>query len=209
MRRSGAKILAIVMTAGLAGSAGAGSLPEDFVYLRDVARTIRQDIRYATANNFVGRPLDGYEAGECIVKRRVAEALVQVQQELAPRRLSLKMLDCYRPARSVADMVRWSRDGTETPAQHNFNPKLRKSDLFRLGYIATHSGHSTGAAVDLTLVDLAAPPEPAWVPGKLYADCTADVARRAPEGAVDMGTGYDCSDAKAHTAAAVSPAQRR
>lgn len=209
MVRAGHWMVATVMAAGLIKDASAGSLPGDFVYLRDLVPGIRQDIRYATANNFVGRPLDGYEAGECIVKRRVAEALARVQQELAPRRLSLKMLDCYRPARAVADMVRWSRDGTETPAQHNFNPKLRKADLFRQGYIATHSGHSTGAAVDLTIVDLAAPREPAWVAGRLYADCTADVARRAPEGAVDMGTGYDCSDAKAHTAAGVSPAQRR
>ncbi len=31
-----------------------------------------QDIRYATANNFVGRKLAGYEARECVVKRGAA-----------------------------------------------------------------------------------------------------------------------------------------
>ena len=31
-----------------------------------------------------------------------------------------------------------------------------------------------------------------------------------PEGSVDMGTGYDCTDLKAHTAAtAINPVQRR
>ena len=66
------------------------------------------------------------------------------------------MFDCYRPARAVADMVAWSQDGRETAAGKRYNPAFSKADLFRLGYIATHSGHSTGAALDLTLVDLTA-----------------------------------------------------
>jgi D-alanyl-D-alanine dipeptidase len=46
-------------------------------------------------------------------------------------------------------------------------------------------------------------------PRKAYADCTAPVDMRAPEGRVDMGTGYDCADVKAHTAAStITPAQR-
>jgi zinc D-Ala-D-Ala dipeptidase len=45
---------------------------------------------------------------------------------------------------------------------------------------------------------------------KAYADCTADASARAPEGSVDMGTGYDCSDVKAHTAArSITLVQRR
>ena len=83
------------------------------------------------------------------------------------------MFDCYRPARAVADMVAWSRDGRETPAQKRYNPAFSKADLFRLGYIATHSGHSTGAALDLTLVDLKADNSAAFDPAKAYGDCTA------------------------------------
>ena len=38
----------------------------------------------------------------------------------------------------------------------------------------------------------------------------AALAHRAPEGSVDMGTGYDCSDEKAHTASrAITPQQRK
>ena len=66
------------------------------------------------------------------------------------------MLDCYRPERAVHDMVMWARNGQETPAEQRYNPAFSKKDLFRLGYIVEHSGHSTGAAVDLTLVDLKA-----------------------------------------------------
>ena len=180
------------------------------MFLRDIDPSIIQDIRYAGSNNFVGRPLAGYDSAECVVKRDVGLALKSIQQALAPQELSLKMLDCYRPARAVHDMVQWAQNGRETPAERRYNPAFSKKDLFRLGYIAERSGHSTGAAVDLTLVDLKADHSAAFDPNKEYADCTAPASARAPEASVDMGTGYDCSDLMAHTAAkSVTPAQRR
>ena len=207
-------ILAIALTGiGLARgpiAANAQGLPGGFVYLRDIDPTIIQDIRYAGSNNFVGRPLAGYQAAECVVKREVAMALRRIQDLLAPQKLSLKMFDCYRPQRAVADMVAWSRDGKETAAARRYNPVFRKQDLFRLGYIAMYSGHSTGAALDLTLVDLTADNSATFDPGKAYGDCTAPAEARAPEGSIDMGTGYDCSDVKAHTATnSITTAQRR
>ena len=54
-------------------------------------------------------------------------------------------------------------------------PAFRKQDLFRLGYIANHSQHSTGAAVDLSLVDLKADNSSAFDPSRNYEDCTAPV----------------------------------
>ena len=57
----------------------------------------------------------------------VGLALQSVQQELATQKLSLKMLDCYRPARAVADMVAWSQNGKETPAERRYNPAFRKT----------------------------------------------------------------------------------
>jgi zinc D-Ala-D-Ala dipeptidase len=200
--------LAAFYAGGLAGAQSA-TLPADFVYLRDVDPTIIQDMRYATTNNFVGHVLKGYEAGECIVTRNVGAALKRVQQDLAPRGLSLKMFDCYRPQRAVDDMYAWAQDGRETAAQRRYNPKLSKKDLFKLGYIARRSGHSTGAAVDLTLVQLPAVSPPGFDPKRDYADCTAAENLRAPEASVDMGTGYDCSDEKAHTGSKAITAEQR
>ncbi len=194
----------------ISAPASAQALPDDFVFLRDLDPGIQQDIRYAGVNNFVGRKLSGYDAAECVVKRSVGQALARVQQELKPQNLSLKMLDCYRPARASRDMVAWAQDGNETPAQKRYNPSFNKADLFRLGYIAERSGHSTGAAVDLTLVDLRAVASAPFDAGKTYGNCIAPEAQRAPEASVDMGTGYDCSDAKAHTASrAITASQRR
>jgi D-alanyl-D-alanine dipeptidase len=204
-----ATVIALSVAACIA-PARAQTLPGGFVFLRDIDPSIIQDIRYAGSNNFVGRPLAGYDAAECVVKRDVGLALKSIQQALVPQELSLKMLDCYRPARAVHDMVLWAQNGRETPAERRYNPAFSKKDLFRQGYIAERSGHSTGAAVDLTLVDLKADHSAVFDPNKEYADCTAPASARTPEASVDMGTGYDCSDLMAHTAAkSLTPAQRR
>jgi zinc D-Ala-D-Ala dipeptidase len=201
------RLAALLTLIAVTSTAHAQTLPGGFVYLRDIDPTIIQDIRYATPNNFTGRPINGYQAGECIVKREVGLRLKAVQQELARRKLSLKMFDCYRPARASADMVRWSRNPRDSG--HRFNPAIDKRDLFRLGYIASYSKHSTGAALDLTLVDLTADNSATFDPAKTYADCTAPVEKRAPEGSIDMGTGYDCTDLRGHTrSGAITPEQR-
>src|SRR5690242_1951321 len=148
-----AKLIAL-FAAALISPTHAQPLPGGFVYLRDIDPTIIQDIRYASANNFVGHPMAGYRAGECVVKREVAFRLKAIQEKLAARKLSLKMFDCYRPARATADMLSWSRDGRDTGLR--FIPASIRRDLFRLGYISPYSQHSTGPPLDLTLVDLTA-----------------------------------------------------
>ncbi|MGH7286934.1 MAG: M15 family metallopeptidase, partial [Myxococcota bacterium] len=45
--------------------------------------TLQLDLRYATANNFVGAPIDGYEAPRCLLSEPAARALGAVQAELA------------------------------------------------------------------------------------------------------------------------------
>jgi D-alanyl-D-alanine dipeptidase len=212
-KAAGGLIVAAALATALAATsraepARASMLPGGFVYLRDVDPTIIQDIRYATANNFTGRRLSGYEAAECILRREVAAALARVQQDLKPRGLSLKVFDCYRPARASRDMLAWAT-GPETPTQKRYYPKLNKRDLFGLGYIAAYSGHSTGAVIDLTLVDLAADNKAGVDTAARYADCTAPAEKRAPEGSVDMGSGFDCFDSISHTAArSLTPQQR-
>ena len=64
--------LMLLPAATLAGS----HLPSGFVYLRDVDPTIVQDIRYAGSHNFVGRPIRGYLAAECILSERTANAVI-------------------------------------------------------------------------------------------------------------------------------------
>jgi D-alanyl-D-alanine dipeptidase len=185
-------------------------LPAGFVYLRDVDPTIVQDIRYAGADNFVGRPLPGYAAAECILRRDVAAALKRVQADLAESGLALKVYDCYRPERAVRAMASWANDGRAGDVNHRFFPRLRKSSLFARGYIAAVSAHSTGTAVDLTLIAMPSATAARFDVAAPYAPCTGPAAKRSPDNSLDMGTGFDCFDVNSHTAsAAISAEQRR
>ena len=90
-----------------------------------------------------------------MVKREVGTLLKSVQEELALQNLSLKMFDCYRPTRAVADMVAWSRDGKETVAKA-LQSVVQQGRPVSPRLYRRAPGHSTGAALDLTLVDLKA-----------------------------------------------------
>lgn len=135
----------------LCTAAAAQQRPADFVDAATVVPRLIVEMRYAGSHNFVGRPIDGYLAPRCLLTRQAAEALAAVARDLKPRGLVLKVFDCYRPTRAVADFVRWARDLKDQKMKAEFYPNVDKRTLFRDGYIATHSGHSRGSTMDLTL----------------------------------------------------------
>lgn len=101
--------------------------------IRTVNDKIALDIRYATENNFLKRKV--YPAARCVLRGAAAQALSQVQNDLAKQGLGLKVFDCYRPL-SVQKLM-W---------------EILPDD----SYVANPtkgSRHNRGAAVDLTLVD--------------------------------------------------------
>jgi D-alanyl-D-alanine dipeptidase len=181
------------------GGMAYADMPAGFVFLRDIDPSIAQDIRYAGDNNFIGHALPGYGAAECVLQDRAARALAAVQAELAVREpaetLGLKVYDCYRPAQAVLAMVKWATDGVSAGVDARFFPRFLKNRLFAKGYIARHSIHSTGLAVDLTLVQRAAQGGAPTVSPKPTGPCSGPV-----DDSVDMGTTFDCFDPKARTA---------
>lgn len=178
---------------------GAESAAPGFVYVANVDGSIRQDIRYAGSHNFVGRPIAGYNAAECLLTDKAAQALVKVQAELATRMLSLVVWDCYRPARAVADFLRWSKMPSDIAMKTEFYPRTDKAKLFALGYLATRSAHSRGSAVDLGIVPASISSIPAYVPGSRLIPCIEAKGDRFEDGTIDFGTGYDCLDVLAGT----------
>lgn len=130
------------------------NLPKGFVYLKDVAPTIQNELRYCSHNNFIGVPIDGYEESTVIITTPAAIALKKVQAQVYKQGYSLKVFDAYRPQQAVNHFVRWARVYNDTIKKQEYYPKVNKRHLFKLGYIASKSGHSRGSTVDLTLVDL-------------------------------------------------------
>lgn len=127
-------------------------LPEAFADLREVIPSLAVDLRYTGADNFVGEPVDGYQAPRPILTWEAAWALRAVQTELQPFGLGLKIYDAYRPHRATAHFLRWARDLADTRSRAAYHPRVAKADLFKEGYLGERSAHSRGSTVDLTLV---------------------------------------------------------
>lgn len=159
----------------------------DLVDAAGVVPGLKQDIRYASTNNFVGAPVTGYETPKCLLLAPVARALARVQQDVQRDGLSLKVFDCYRPVRAVQHFVRWARDPADQRTKAAYYPNLDKTRLLD-GYIAETSGHSRGATLDLTLVR-----------------CEGDACVE-----LDMGTPFDFFDPRANTSdSSITDVQRR
>lgn len=179
------------------------SLPAGFVYLKKIDPSIDEDIRYATSYNFIGRPIHGYYASECILTLQAAVALEKVEQALHQENLSLRIYDCYRPQIAVNDFIAWSMTG-QHQMKDEYYPRINKQDLFRLGYIAERSGHSRGSTVDLTIEPLTSSSVHGVYPTKNQLACYAPYHERYDDGSLDMGTNFDCMDILSHGDAFVS-----
>ena len=125
-----------------------------FVNIKSLSNDFILDIKYATADNFLKQAV--YDCGECYLREATAKALLAAQKEFVKRGYSLKLFDCYRPL-SVQKKMWKILPGTHYVA----NP-------------AKGSKHNRGAAVDLTLVDIATGEE------------------------LDMGTPFDTFSPRAH-----------
>ena len=108
----------------------------DLVELIKLDQTFKLDIRYATSNNLVGRPV--YTEARAFLQRPAAEALVKINSELKPHGFGLMIFDGYRP---------WS----VTKIFWDITPDEDKK------FVAdpkNGSRHNRGCAIDLTLYDL-------------------------------------------------------
>lgn len=127
---------------------------EDFIDLKEIMPNLRSDLRYYGSNNFIGRPVEGYNQPKCYLTKDAAYALKKVQDELERLGFGLLIYDAYRPQRASDYFVKWAEDEADTSMKLEFYPNLNKKDLFAKGYISPKSGHSRGSTVDVTIVSL-------------------------------------------------------
>lgn len=108
----------------------------DLVEVVRLDSSIRLDIRYATSNNFMKRPM--YKHAKAFLQRPAAEALVRAHTRLKGHGVGILLFDAYRPWEVTR--LFWE----ETPSE------LRK-------FVANPrdgSKHNRGCAVDVSLFDL-------------------------------------------------------
>lgn len=108
----------------------------DLVALTGIDPSIKLDVRYAAADNFMGIVL--YERSAAYMQRPAAEALGRVSRSLRSTGYGLMIHDAYRPW-----FVTWMFWEATPPESRQF-----------VADPAAGSRHNRGAAVDLTLYDL-------------------------------------------------------
>jgi D-alanyl-D-alanine dipeptidase len=106
------------------------------VELVTLDNTIKLDIRYATDNNFVGRPV--YPEARAFLQKPAAKAVAAVHKKLRKQGLGLVIFDGYRP---------W----TITKLFWDVVPEDKRKFV---ADPAKGSKHNRGCAVDLSIFDL-------------------------------------------------------
>ncbi|MFQ3639424.1 MAG: M15 family metallopeptidase, partial [Chloracidobacterium sp.] len=110
--------------------------PSELVEIIRLDPTIKLDIRYATENNFVGRPV--YTEARAFLQRPAAEALAQAHRWLQTHGYGLVVFDGYRPWRVTK--LFWD---LTPPDKRDYVADPAKGSL-----------HNRGCAVDVSLYDL-------------------------------------------------------
>ncbi|MFC7405228.1 D-Ala-D-Ala dipeptidase VanX [Georgenia alba] len=158
---------------------------DGFAFVDDMVPGIRWDAKYATWDNFTGRPVDGYLVNRVVGTMVLCTALANARDEAASRGFGLLLWDGYRPQHAVDSFVRWSTQPEDGRTKPRHYPRIDRSEMFDLGYVAVRSGHSRGSTVDLTLYHLD----------------TGELAQ--------MGGGYDLMDPVSHHGSAVGRVESR
>jgi D-alanyl-D-alanine dipeptidase len=131
------------------------TMHDDFVFVDELVSGVRWDAKYATWDNFTGKPVDGYLANRIVGSRALCAALEGARHNAASVGFGLLLWDGYRPQRAVDCFLRWSQRPEDGRTKGRHYPNIARTDIVGQGYVAAKSGHSRGSAVDLTLFDLA------------------------------------------------------
>ncbi|MBR3927808.1 MAG: M15 family metallopeptidase [Clostridia bacterium] len=150
-------------------------LESGFVYLDEYVPGIRWDAKYASSDNFTGRPVNGYGANRVVIHEKAAEAVKKAQEIFLKDGFCILAYDAYRPVRAVEDFLSWMKEPEDNRRKKRHYPNIDKKDMLALGYVAGKSGHSRGSTIDLTLV------------------------RKDTGEELDMGGIFDLMDEKSHT----------
>ena len=126
----------------------------NFVFVDECVPGIRWDAKYATWDNFTGKPVEGYLANRIVGTTALCAALQRAQAVAASIGFGLLLWDGYRPQRAVDSFLYWSKQVEDGWKKQRHYPNIDRPQMFEMGYVVAQSGHSRGSTVDLTLYHL-------------------------------------------------------
>lgn len=126
-------------------------MKNDFVFVDEFVPGIRWDAKYATWDNFIGKPVDGYQANRIVGTKALCVALKKAQEKAKSLGFGLLLWDGYRPQQAVDRFLQWSQQPEDGHKKSRHYPNIDRTDMFTHGYVAARSGHTRGSTVDLAL----------------------------------------------------------
>ena len=142
--------------------------PDTLVRVQDYIPTIQVELKYATSDNFTGQIIYGFT--DAYLRYGTVKKLAKAQEFFVSQGLSLKIWDAFRPV--SAQFTLW-----EAYPDGNFvaNPNT------------THSSHSRGNTLDVTIVDSGGRELPmptgfddfSALADRDYSDCSLETAENA------------------------------
>ncbi len=152
-------------------------MEKGFTFLDEILRGVRWDAKYATWDNFTGKPVKGYEVNRIAGSYELAAALLEAKELAAVQGYGLLLWDGYRPQRAVDCFLQWSEQPEDGWTKKQYYPNIDRAKMIASGYVASKSSHSRGSAIDLTL----------------YRLDTGEI--------ISMGSSFDFMDERSHHAA--------
>lgn len=129
-------------------------LERNFVFLDEVLPGVRWDAKYATWDNFTGRPVDGYWLNRIVGTKELGNALQKAQELAKKQGYGLLLWDGYRPQCAVDCFLHWASLPENDLTKRRYYPNIKRAEMVAKGYVASQSSHSRGGAVDLTIFSL-------------------------------------------------------
>src|SRR5690242_21923285 len=102
----------------------------DFIFVDERVPDIRWDAKYATWDNFTGKPVDGYQANRIVGTAALCTALNEARKLAAAAGLGLLLWDGYRPQSAVDCFVRWSEQPEDGRTKHRHYPNINRRQMF-------------------------------------------------------------------------------
>lgn len=173
---------------------GGGLLRSGFIYVDQVAPSIKVNIKYSNANNFLGKSLAGMNNNRAALTIDTALALEKVQDELELKGYSLVVYNAYIPQKAVRQMKQLEFNTTAQDLRKLYYPNLSPEQLISQGYIKEKTDNIRGSTVDVSIIPINKQLKNHFgIRKRAYSNNRH--MQFIDDGTVDMGTSYDTFDA--------------
>ena len=104
-------------------------MKDDFAFVDERVPGVRWDAKYATWDNFTGRPVEGYGVNRIVGTNALCAALERARDEAASMGFGLLLWDGYRPQRAVDCFLRWAAQPEDGRTKLRHYPNIDRAEM--------------------------------------------------------------------------------